>query len=88
MQNTSLNQEYFDCECTDHVLELEVENCQGHMLVNLYLYSKMYHEAGRLNRAWRALRGKDHLINEVILSRDSGIDLSQKIDAFIKLQSV
>ena len=51
MQNTSLNQEYFDCECTDHVLELEVENCQGHMLVNLYLYSKMYHEAGRLNRA-------------------------------------
>jgi hypothetical protein len=83
--DTLCYKEYYDCECHSHVLVVDVDNYADEFQVTLMMYEQTYRDAGRLTRAWRALRGKDQLVSDVVLNSISSAALANQIQDCLRI---
>jgi len=77
--------EYYDCQCHGHVLTVDIEAYDNEFYVSLVMYEQSYRDAGRLTRAWRALRGKDQLVSDVVLDSMSSAKLANQIQEALRI---
>lgn len=77
--------EYYDCQCHGHVMTVSIDNYADEFELIITMYEQTYYQAGRLVRAWRALRGKDQLMTDVILDHKSAVDLANQLQSAVTM---
>lgn len=75
------NSLYYDCSCNAHVLGVTINIGEkgADFEALLTMHEQPYYKAGRLVRAWRAWRGKDQLITDILLDKASTHKLCMQI---------
>ena len=75
------------CEAQDHALALHIDHGDGLVYLSLYtgnFYARQTSFLGRWRRrlalAVTAVLGRDYLLDDVVLSRDSAISLARAIE--------